>query len=123
MDWREGRAIALVGGGPSLLETLPELTKYYKIIACGSVHDYLLDNNIIPDYCLICDPDPLMSKYLTKWHEDCIYLIASQCDKSVFELLIKGNGHVAPRCFIWNCGGEESFNQEMFKNQEISIPG
>lgn len=117
-DWREGRTAAIVGGGPSLSKHLNQLREEKLIIACGSVHDYLLSEGVIPDYCIICDPDVIMVQYLQKYSTRVKYLIASQCDKEVFELLKDRD------CYMWDCIGPTEFNQEMFDEERVNaIPG
>lgn len=115
-DWREGRSIAVIGGGPSLSSYLKEIKGYVNAIACGSVHDYLIKNRVYPSHTLICDPDPIMGDYLREYSNS-KYLIASQCDKSVFQLLSNRD------CYIWNSVGPHEFNQEMFGGYENCIPG
>src|SRR5574342_325578 len=89
--WRENQPIAIVGGGPSLNNYVYELQNIYYngnrryIIACGSVHDYLIRNEIYPDYTVICDPDEVMLEYLQLKNIDGKYLVASQCHPKVFE--------------------------------------
>lgn len=72
--------IALVGGGPSLRNNLDSLREFKTIIACGSVHDYLISENIIPTYAAICDPDPISLNYYKNLHPDVKYLISSGFD-------------------------------------------
>lgn len=95
---KENSPIALVGGGPSLKSNLDELRNFNGFIwACGSVHDYLLKNNIAPHACVVCDPDPIAANYLNKASGSIIYYIASQCDPAVFNKL-KANAVV-----LWHC--------------------
>lgn len=72
--------IAIVGGGPSLKNHLEELKQFRTIIACGSVHDYLISENIIPTYATICDPDPISLNYYKKLHTEVKYLVSSGFD-------------------------------------------
>lgn len=72
--------IAIVGGGPSLKKHLKELRQFKTIIACGSVHDYLMSEGIIPTYATICDPDPVSLNYYKKLHTEVKYLISSGFD-------------------------------------------
>lgn len=115
-EWREGKPVAVVGGGPSLKDTIEELKTFDTIIACGSVHDYLVENGVRPTYCVIVDPDPLVVTYLQNiYHIDnrCKYLVASQCDPSVFEYLKYNN------IYIWHAGGNDSY----FQPNEMVIGG
>jgi len=115
-EWREGRTVAVVGGGPSLKQTIHKLKEYDTIIACGSVHDYLVKNGIRPNYCVVVDPDPLVITYLQNiYHVDnkCKYLIASQCDPAVFEHLRYDN------VYMWHAGGNDS----LFKEGDYVVGG
>jgi hypothetical protein len=86
--WRSSTPIAIVGGGPSLKETLHELKDFKYIMACGSVHDFLIDHGIVPGWCVLCDPDgAVVNSYLKNVNEYTIYLAASQSDPSTFNHL------------------------------------
>lgn len=87
-DRAPNRRIALVGGGPSLKETVGELIDFCTVIACGSSHDWLQEHcPRVPKYCVVCDPDPVTANYLRKPNKDTTYFVASQCHKSVFDAL------------------------------------
>ncbi len=98
-EWREGTPVAIVGGGPSLSTQLDKLRQYPYIIACGSVHDYLLENKITPNWCVIVDPDPVVNRYLTKRNNWTKYLVASQCSPATFDYLKDSN------VYMWHAGG------------------
>ena len=97
----KNKQIALVGGGPSLKNYLNELKEYKTIISCGSVHDYLITNNIIPTYAVNCDPDPVCAKYFTKSDTEVKYLIASNAAKEVIEILKD------KQLILWHCHSDE----------------
>lgn len=70
--------IAIVGGGPSLKKTIEELRSFKgAIMACGSAHDYLVENGIPLNYCIILDPDKTTALYLKRDGGQCRYLVAS----------------------------------------------
>jgi len=119
--WRESVPIAIVGGGPSLKLTIKELKQYNKltvfgpyrqIVACGSSHDYLIENKIYPNICVVCDPDEIMINYLQKPCSATIYLLASQCHPSIFKHLEKYTS-----C-IWHAGGN-NFDISEFGNRAV----
>jgi hypothetical protein len=84
---RERGPVALVGGGPSLNDQMAELEGFDgTIIVCGSAGGCLLDADVIPDYWCVCDPDPVMAKFVRP-HKGVTYLIASQCHPDVFAAL------------------------------------
>lgn len=97
--------IALVGGGPSIEKTIDELKEYKNIVACGSSHDWLISKNIIPTYAVICDPDPISANYYTKPQIGCNYLIATACDKKVFDIL---NGY---QITMWHCYSDDALKE------------
>ena len=84
---RRGEAIALIGGGPSLKYTIGELHQFKRSIACGSVHDYLIENGIIPEFASCCDPDPISRAYFQNPSRKVKYLLASICEPALFEHL------------------------------------
>lgn len=87
----------MIGGGPSLKDTL-DLAKTFPVtVACGSVHDYLMGEGLVPSYCAVCDPDPIMAEYLKSPSLLTTYLVSSHCHPSVLDAL--------KRCFValWHC--------------------
>jgi hypothetical protein len=111
--------IALVGGGPSLKNNLEELRKFRTIMACGSCHDFLLENNIVPTYASVCDPDPITINYMKLKHLEVKYLIASACDPKVFKYL-----EDCP-IVLWHCHSDDyvSHISEIEKGGEYQAVG
>lgn len=94
--------IALVGGGPSLKETIKELKEFKGlIVACGSSHDYLVENEVIPDWCIACDPDAVVLKYILKPNKKTKFMLASGCDPVVFDSLKEYD------IVLWHCHSDE----------------
>lgn len=123
-EFREQAPIAIVGGGPSLKDTIDELKEYKLIMACGSVHDFLVQNNVAAKWCVLCDPDPLILNYLKLLHDDTKYLIASQCHPDVFARFKKhkdghGTTYYPPEHYIWHAGGENFDNKNFGENQVV----
>lgn len=117
-EWREYVPVAIVGGGPSLNETLDELRTFENVIAAGSAHDHIVAHGIRPRWTVVCDADPVAANYLRTPVEGCTYLIASQCDPAVFEAL---KGH---RVAVWHCGASVKDETEIFGGIErFSIGG
>jgi uncharacterized Rossmann fold enzyme len=114
--WRSGEPIAIVGGGPSLRDNLDKLRKYKNIMACGSVHDYLVKAGILPNWCIICDPDPIMGSYLHYLNFETQYLVATQCNPSLFSQLRQ------VKTYTWNCHGDR-FDASHFGEGVITIGG
>jgi uncharacterized Rossmann fold enzyme len=113
-----GKRIALVGGGPSIKDTVYELMDFQTIIACGSVHDWLQANSPrVPTYCAVCDPDPVMSNYLRAPDHDTKYLISSHANATVFDAL---EGHDVT---MWHCWPIGAGDQEARDFLEKHTPG
>lgn len=89
-DMHKGTAV-LVGGAPSLKETLPHIRarkkRGQKIWALNGVHDYLIENGIIPDVMVMMDARQDNVKFVQKPHKDVHYLICSKCHPDVFDAL------------------------------------
>jgi len=80
-------AVALMGGGPSLAVEIKKINFSGAVVACGSVHDYLVEQAIPFDYAIFCDPSPVVLQYIKKPQKTTTYLVATCCDPSVFEHL------------------------------------
>lgn len=107
--------VVLIGGGPSLknpkvIEELREMAKTCATIACGSSHDWCINNNIVPTYAVALDPDPITGNYMSKYSPSTIYLIASQCHPSLFENL---KDRVL---YMWHCYSDA--DREIFQKLE-----
>lgn len=90
----QNRGLAIVGGGPSLPDTLDELRclrdeENYAIVAVNGAHEYLQDQDIFISACVIVDAQTYNARFVKRPIQHCKYLIASQCDPSVF-IALKG---------------------------------
>src|SRR3990172_1042599 len=83
--------IAMVGGGPSLVDTLGELRDQIyagvKVIAVNGSHDWLIERGIRPSAFVMLDARPSNARFVKRWVAGCKYFIASQCDPGVFDAL------------------------------------
>ncbi len=81
----DGHAV-LVGGGPSLADTLPEIRKRAQggqtIFGLNGAARWLLWKGVWPDHGVILDPRAANAAFIT---ERCKWLIASQCHPSVVD--------------------------------------
>ena len=83
--------IVLVGSGPSVEGQLDSILEHKKrgrlIVALKGAHDFLLQNGIKPDWCVMLDPQAKIVNCVQLKEPDITYLIASQCHPDVFEHL------------------------------------
>jgi hypothetical protein len=84
---RPNPKMALVAGGPSLPLYLDKIREFDAVMACGSVHDYLVEQDIIPNYALVTDPAPDTISFYKHRQGKTVYLLASQADPNMFEWL------------------------------------
>jgi len=82
--------ICIVGGGPSLADTLPELkwrqSIGQKVWALNGSAKYLAEKGVTIDALVMADARPENRKFLGGWCSPNVeYLIASQCDPEVFD--------------------------------------
>jgi uncharacterized Rossmann fold enzyme len=91
--------MSIAGGGPSLADTWKELQGNGSYVAAvnGSLA-YLLDKNVIPELCGVCDPSEHM-KDIVEAVDGVTYFIASHVHPSVFDKLIEQRCRV----FLWHC--------------------
>lgn len=95
--WK-GVPLALAAGGPSLARTLDEMFSML-VVACGSSHDFLVDHELVPDYCVVCDPDEISAGFLRHSNKYTTYLIASCCHPAVFDAL------TGCQVYLWHSAG------------------
>lgn len=104
--------IALVGGGPDLVNQLEELKKFRTIICAGSPHDFLIKNNIVPTYAVMCDPDSVGLNYFKIPHTETKYLLSSGCDPLIFKHFENYQR------VLWHCHSDDYLTEE-FNMREV----
>lgn len=116
--WRSLVKVAVVGGGPSLKQTIETLKRYMYVFACGSCHDFLIENGVIPTYTIVLDPSPIVNLYLKHVNKETIYLVSTQCCPETFEhLLSKG-----AKIYKWNAAGPDEHNS-IFPKDDFMLGG
>lgn len=108
--------VAIVGGGPSLKAELENLRNFPgDVIGCGTVHDYLVTNGIIPKYHVNGEPDAdgVMLRWFQYPQVGTKYLLASHCPADIFDAL---SGY---RIYVWHLAVPDPPD---FRG-ESSIPG
>lgn len=79
--------LAVVAAGPSLNDTYQKILDFKHVLVCGSAHDHLIRLGIVPNYALVCDGGKEDKGNYSLPQKETTYLIASQCDPSLFEHL------------------------------------
>ena len=85
---RPGSAL-FIAGGPTLRQFLPEIKRRREageyVFTCNRTHDYLVDNGVIPNACLLLDPREHQKDVVQKVQTDCAYLISTCANPKVWE--------------------------------------
>lgn len=112
--WLERRQpLAICGGGPSLDDNVEELKQFGHVMACGSVHDHLVDLGITPTFALAVDAKADAVNWFQKPQEKTSYLLASQCHPNMFEQL---KGH---KIAMWNFPGQLDDEQKFYNDEPM----
>lgn len=83
---REG-TLVFVAGGPSLRGFIPEIKQRNGdfILTSNNTHDFLIENGIVPDACLIFDPKKRVVDYVKHAREEVTYYLGVTVVKGVYE--------------------------------------
>lgn len=95
-------SVSIVGSGPSLHDTLDELTG--DVFAINQAVGFLIDHGIIPKWAMLWDAAECVEQFAVP-HPDVTYLVASRCHPKVFERLKGCNVQV------WHAGGDHNIWQ------------
>jgi hypothetical protein len=115
----DGGTVALVGGGPSLRAELDRLRSFTgTVISCGTVHDYLIENSVPPDFHVDGEPDAdgVMPRWLKHARRGICYLIASQCPATTFDAL------AGCQIMLWHSALRNEGDGDTFHG-EPAVPG
>lgn len=107
--------LAIVAAGPSLNQTIDRVRDFDNVLVCGSAHDHLVRLGVIPTYALVSDGGKEDKGNLSLPQKDTTYLIASQCDESLFE-------HLKDYAVeMWHYKGQIGLQEAEILNGELSI--
>jgi len=113
----------ILGGGPSMAAFEDEIKKHradgVKLLTLNGAYNWAVRHGVIPSAQIVVDARPFNARFVDPVVDGCKYLIASQCDPSVFENLPKD------RTFIWHTSTEmiSDILQEFYPIQYWAIPG
>ena len=97
-DAHSGKEGIIVSGGSTInnyLETIRDMQNQGKIIFCiERMMQWLVDNDIMPDYVICMDLADDVCESFESTHEDINYIINSNCNKDIFNLLEDNKVHI-----------------------------
>lgn len=122
-----GLTSIVVGGGWSLKETKEELVeacwrKDTEIIACNGAGNWLMEQNIKPDAVVVLDARPSNVRFIEEPIPGCKYLLASQCDPSLFEACADRDVRIF-HCCSSQVDAERDFLNNYYANNWVHIQG
>lgn len=87
---KPGSAI-FVAGGPTLRQFLPEIKRRREageyVFTSNNTHDFLVQNGIIPNACLLLDPKEVVKDYVKLVQPDTAYFLSTCVHESVWETM------------------------------------
>lgn len=87
-------SLAIAAGGPSLSDTYHLLSGQGHIASVNGSLNFLLEKGIVPDFCGVLDASPHMADVVIA-DSRVRYLVASTCDPSLFDKLLRAG------CKVW----------------------
>lgn len=95
--------VAIVGSGPTITQTLPELRRLIEagaqVVAVKRAHEWLLDHGIVPDFAVHCDAQEETARVFARPQKATTYLVASHCHPSIWDRL-RGHNVLQFHCKI-----------------------
>lgn len=109
--------LAIVAGGCSVQRTIDTVRGFEKKLACGSAHDWMVEQGITPTYALITDGVSNMKNCITKPQKETTFLLASQCEPALYDRL---SGH---KIEMWHFRGQVTADpdeeKEIFQGEPV----
>jgi hypothetical protein len=105
--------IAIVAGGPSARKHLDEIRKFKWVMAAGSSHDFLVENNIIPTFALTTDSKQETKDYFRRLNPATQYLVASVSPPSLFNRMERR------KCQVWIWHFTEQVDPEHYHGEPM----
>lgn len=119
--------ICLVGSGPSLDRTLPELRHLVwegaSLVTLNGAYHWCIEHNLQPDTQIVMDARPSNARFVNPPVPKCNYVLASQCAPETWDA-VEGRPHV----WIWHPvvrseGGPTKVLDEFYGQQWVGIGG
>jgi hypothetical protein len=114
--------VVLIGGGPSLTQFEEAIRQHKaagaKLVTFNGAYEWCLERGIGPVTQVMVDARPFNARFVERQDPNCKYLIASQCDPSVFAKLPKD------RTYMWHTSAE-MFREELNSQFDVwvGVPG
>jgi hypothetical protein len=131
--------VALIGGGPSLADTLPELVELdragAKLVTVNGAYRWALEKHLKPTAQIVMDARPHNARFVTPFKPKCHYILASQCHPDTWDAVADYPDSYDPRTGVQDggvwifhavTGGDPSIKavlDDYYRQQWIGIGG
>jgi len=116
--------IMVLGGGPSLLDFKDEIIEKRKagmaLVTTNGAYNEVISWGLTPSAQVVVDSRPFNKRFVEPVVPNCKYMLASQCDPSMFE------GIPHDQIYIWHAALNESVEQaldEAYAGEWYPVPG
>lgn len=107
---RPGSCI-FIAGGPTVREFLPEIKRRKEageyILTSNNTHDWLVDNGVAPNACLLLDPKERVKDYVLKVQPDTAYIISTCANPKVWESMKDRDAKIMKVIVAYGMPGEQ----------------
>ena len=107
--WPQGlqtQRVALLGGGPSLNATFPDLVELLrndtKLVTTNGAYQWALERHLVPSAQIVMDARETNARFVDPALPKCQYLLASQCHPTLWDR-VEGR----PFVWLWHALGKE----------------
>ncbi len=120
---KEGSFI-FVAGGPTLLDYLDVVKERADngefICTSNLTYDFLIDNDIVPNACLVIDPKERVKDYIKKPSNSTVFYIGTVCDPRVGKGLVDAGMNVRKLLVAYGSedGADIDMQQEVYDSKE-----
>lgn len=115
--------VVLVGSGVTVKNYVENIRAHQKnrqpIVAIKGAYDWLMEEGIVPDACVMVDPQANQTRYFKHLNKHTKFLIASQCHPKLFDHF-DGYNAIRWHCFA-NCGEQEALSK--FPGKHVLVTG
>lgn len=116
--------ICLIGGGPSLNDTIDELREQvfegHKLVAINNTYNWLIEHNFRPSVVVVMDARAFNSRFIEKNIPGCQYFLASQCAPETFDIVEDRQAYI----FHCMCDiGEKKILDRFYNKRYYGVPG
>lgn len=116
-----------VAGGPTTLQYIDEIKERHKngefIVTSNNTYDFLIDNGVVANICLLIDPKEIVHTYVKKPHIDTTFYVGVVANPKVFQGLLDKGMKVIKLLVAYGCPDEADLDtqKELYEGLSYSF--